>query len=130
MNKRTRVLTGSPWEHVVGYSRAIRVGNRVEVAGTTSMLNGQVVGGDDAYAQAKYILETIEDSLKKVGAEIDDVVRTRMYVTNISQWEEIGKAHGEFFRGIQPVSTMVEVSGLIDSRLLVEIEAEAIIGSE
>jgi enamine deaminase RidA (YjgF/YER057c/UK114 family) len=130
MTERIRVFTGSPWEPVVGYCRAIRVGNRVEVAGTTAMKDGEVIGLGSAYEQTKSIIKTIEEALHKVGANLTDVVRTRMFVTDISKWEEIGKAHGEFFKDIQPVSTMVEVKALIDSRLLVEIEAEAIVSGE
>ncbi|WLR43419.1 RidA family protein [Bacillus carboniphilus] len=127
MNERMKIITGSPWESVVGYSRAIRVGDRVEVAGTTAMKDGQVFGDGDVYEQTRYILTTIEEALNKLGANLTDVVRTRMFVTDISKWEEIGKAHGEFFKDIQPVATMVEVNRLIDPRLLVEIEAEAIV---
>ena len=127
MSERIRVSTGSPWEPVVGYSRAIRIGNVVEVAGTTSMKDGEVVGKDNAYEQTQYILKIIEIALKQVGATMSDVVRTRMFVTNISKWEEIGKAHGEFFKDIRPAATMVEVKSLIDPELLVEIEVQAII---
>ncbi|KQO14647.1 RidA family protein [Paenibacillus sp. Leaf72] len=124
---RKQVFTGSPWEPLVGYCRAIRVGNRIEVAGTTAMKDGEVVGKGDPYEQARFVLQTIEKALAELGASMSDVVRTRMFVTDISKWEEIGKAHGEFFRTIQPASTMVEVKALIDPLLLVEIEAEAII---
>lgn len=124
---RKQVFTGSPWEPLVGYCRAVRVGNRIEVAGTTAMKDGEVVGGKDPYEQTKFILQTIEKALHELGADLSHVVRTRMFVTDISRWEEIGKAHGEFFREIQPAATMVEVKALIDPRLLVEIEAEAII---
>ncbi|MFG0214262.1 RidA family protein [Brevibacillus porteri] len=124
---RKKVFTGSPWEPVVGYCRAIRIGDRIEVAGTTAMKDGEVVGVGDAYAQTRFILETIEKALRELDADLSHVVRTRMFVTDISKWEEIGKAHGEFFREIQPVATMVEVRALIDPRLLVEIEIEAIV---
>jgi enamine deaminase RidA (YjgF/YER057c/UK114 family) len=127
---RIRVSTGSPWEPIVGYCRAIRVGNIVEVAGTTAMKDGKVVGIDDAYQQTMHILQTIEEALKQVGADMTDVVRTRMFVTDITRWEEIGKAHGEFFKDIRPVSTMVEVSALIDPDLLVEIEVQAVTSGE
>ncbi|MFC3746098.1 RidA family protein [Paenibacillus sp. GCM10012306] len=127
---RQQVFTGSPWEPIVGYCRAIRVGNRIEVAGTTAMKDGEVIGLDDPYAQTKFILETIERALNELGADMTHVVRTRMFVTDISRWEDIGKAHGEFFRDIQPVASMLEVKALIDPRLLVEIEAEAIIDTE
>lgn len=124
---RQRVFTGSPWEPAVGYCRAVRVGDRIEVAGTTSMKDGEIVGEGDPYEQTKFVLQTIEKALRELGAELSDVVRTRMFVTDISRWEEIGKAHGEFFREIQPAASMIEVKALIDPRLLVEIEAEAIV---
>lgn len=127
MTERVRISTGSSWEPVVGYSRAIRVGNRVEVAGTTAVRGGKTVGIGDAYAQTVCALEIIKESLEKVGSKLSDVVRTRMFVTDISKWEEIGKAHGEFFRDIRPVATMVEVKSLIEPELLVEIEAVAIV---
>ncbi|MFB8376997.1 RidA family protein [Paenibacillus taichungensis] len=127
---RQQVFTGSPWEPLVGYCRAIRVGNRIEVAGTTAMQDGVVVGVGDPYAQARFILQTIENALKELGADMSHVVRTRMFVTDISRWEEVGKAHGEFFGQIQPVATMVEVSALIDPLLMVEIEAEAIVEAQ
>lgn len=126
---RMRVFTGSTWEPKVGYCRAIRIGDRIEVAGTTAMKDGQVVGVDDPYSQTIHVLQTIEQALRDLGANLSDVVRTRMFVTDISRWEEIGRAHGEFFRDIQPVTTMVEVQALIDPLLLVEIEAEAIIAT-
>lgn len=124
---RTRVFTGSPWEPTVGYCRAIRVGNRIEVAGTTAMKDGEVVGVGSAYEQARFVLQTIEQALRELGASMSDVIRTRMYVTDISLWEEFGRAHGDYFREVQPVATMVEVKALIDPRLMIEIEAEAII---
>ncbi|MBG9735465.1 RidA family protein [Paenibacillus alvei] len=126
MTERVRVTTGSPWEPLVGYCRVIRVGNQVEVAGTTAMRDGKVVGEHDAYAQTTYILQVISDALHEVGASMSDVVRTRMFVTDISKWEEIGRAHGEFFSDICPVATM-EVKALIDPDLLVEIEVQAIV---
>lgn len=125
--KRTQVFTGSPWESVVGYCRAIRIGDRIEVAGTTAMKDGKVVGVGNPYEQATFILQTIEKALQDLGADMSHVVRTRMFVTDITKWEEIGKAHGEFFREIQPVATMVEVKALIDPELLVEIEVEAVV---
>ncbi|MGG3626557.1 RidA family protein [Bacillus gobiensis] len=124
---RKQVFTGSPWEPVVGYCRAIRIGNRIEVAGTTAMKDGEVIGTGNPYEQTKFILQSIEKALNELGANMNHVVRTRMYVTDISKWEEIGKAHGEFFKNIQPVASMVEVKALIDPRLMVEIEAEALI---
>jgi enamine deaminase RidA (YjgF/YER057c/UK114 family) len=125
--ERKKVLTGAPWESIVGYCRAIRVGNRIEVAGTTAMKDGEVVGVGNAYEQTRFILQTIEEALKELGSSMSDVVRTRMFVTDISKWEEIGKAHGKFFKEVQPVASMIEVKGLIDPDLLVEIEAEAIV---
>lgn len=130
MSERIRVSTGSPWEPVVGYSRAIRIGNRIEVAGTTAMKDGKPHAPGDAYEQTRYALELIADALAKLGSSMSDVVRTRMYVTDISRWEEIGRAHGEFFRNIRPVATMVEVKALIDPELLIEIEAEAVVDGD
>jgi enamine deaminase RidA (YjgF/YER057c/UK114 family) len=127
MSERVKISTGSPWEPIIGYSRAIRIGNRVEVSGTTAMQNGQVVGPDSPYEQTVHILKTIEKALQDAGSSLSDVVRTRIYLTDISRWEEVGRAHGEFFEEIRPVTTIVEVSALISKELLVEIEAEAII---
>lgn len=121
------ISSGSPWEDVVGYSRAVKVGNVVEVAGTTAMNGNELVGRGDMYAQAIYIFQKIEKALHEAGATLQHVVRTRMYVTDITQWEQAGKAHGEFFKTIKPVATMVEVSRLIDDDLLIEIEVTAII---
>ena len=117
-----KISSGSPWEDIVGYSRAVRVGNIVEVAGTTAMDGDVLIGEGDLYAQTVFIFKKIEKALHEAGAELDDVVRTRMYLVNITQWEAAGKAHGEFFKNIKPVSTMVEVSGLINDDLLIEIE--------
>lgn len=125
MAERISISTGSSWENMVGYSRVIRVGNRIEVAGTTAIRDGKIVGVGDAYAQTVCILEIIQESLEKVGASLSDVVRTRMFVTDISQWKDIGKAHGEFFRDIRPVATLVEVKALILPELIVEMEVEA-----
>lgn len=131
MSKRQNITSGTSWEKTVGYSRAVRVGGIVEVAGTTAVdENGQVVGVDDPYQQTRHILTKIERALAEAGASLNDVVRTRMFVTDIRRWEEIGRAHGEFFREIQPAATMVEVKALIAPELLVEIEATAVLSSE
>jgi enamine deaminase RidA (YjgF/YER057c/UK114 family) len=124
---RQLISSGSPWEKPVGYSRAVRVGNVVEVAGTTAQ-DGEAVTGHDEYEQTKRVLEKIAAALHEAGATLADVVRTRMFVTDIAQWEAVGRAHGEVFGEIRPVTTMVQVAALIDPRLLVEIEATAIIG--
>lgn len=126
--ERTNYSSGSKWEHVIGYSRAVKVGNVVEVTGTVaSGEDGKVVGKDDAYTQTKYIYEKIEAVLLRAGASMKDVVRVRMFVTDISRWQEYGKAHSEFFRDIRPCNTMVEVNALIEQDYLIEIEATAII---
>ena len=126
--ERTNYSSGAKWEDIVGYSRAVKVGNIIEVTGTVSVdENSRIVGENDAYAQTKFIIKKIETVLNKAGASLNDVVRTRMFVTDISQWEEYGRAHGEFFKEIRPCTTMVEVSALIAPEYLIEIEATAII---
>lgn len=127
--QRLNISSGAQWEAKVGYSRAVRIGNIVEVSGTVSVDGDKVIGINNAYEQTKHALAKIEAALVKAGASLHDVVRTRMFVTDISKWEEIGRAHGEFFHGIRPVTTMVEVSRLIGPDLLVEIEATAILSA-
>jgi enamine deaminase RidA (YjgF/YER057c/UK114 family) len=126
--ERTNYSSGAKWEDIVGYSRAVRIDNIIEVTGTVAVDDaGELVGGNDAYAQTRFIIQKIERVLKMAGASLSDVVRTRMFVTDIARWEEYGRAHGEFFKDIRPCTSMIEVKGLIAPEYLIEIEATAII---
>jgi enamine deaminase RidA (YjgF/YER057c/UK114 family) len=128
MTQRLNISSGLTWEDTIGYSRAVKVGNVIEVSGTTAIdENGNLVGANDPYQQTKFIIAKIEKALIAGGATLKDVVRTRMFITDINRWEEVGRAHGEYFRDIKPAATMVEVKALVDSKLLVEIEATALI---
>ena len=128
MSNRINVSSGVKWEDIIGYSRAVRMGNVIEVAGTTAVNEaGDLVGTDNPYEQTKFIITKIEKALITAGASLKDIVRTRIFTTDISRWEEIGRAHGEFFREIKPASTMVEVKALINPAMLVEIEATVIL---
>ena len=127
---RKNISSGSHWEDIVGYSRAVRIGNIVEVAGPTAMDGDVLIGKGDVYAQTVFIFKKIEKALNEAGAALTDVVRTRMFVTDISKWEEVGKSHGDFFKEIKPVATMVEVSKLINDDMLIEIEVTAIVAGD
>lgn len=127
--ERQNISSGAPWESVVGYSRAVKIGNVIEISGTAPVKEGKVQG-ETAYEQGIACLEIIRETLEKVGATMKDVVRTRMYVTDISKWEDFAKAHSFYFKTIKPATSMVEVSGLIDSKMWIEIEATAVVGEE
>jgi enamine deaminase RidA (YjgF/YER057c/UK114 family) len=123
-----KIGSGAKWEDIVGYSRAVQVGNTIEIAGTTAVLDGEVLFVNDPYKQTEFILELFSNKLKELGSSLEDVVRTRICVTHMHHWEEVGKAHGKFFKGIKPACTLVGVAALVDPKMLVEIEATAIIG--
>jgi enamine deaminase RidA (YjgF/YER057c/UK114 family) len=129
MPEITKLSSGAKWESIVGYSRAVKIDNRIIIGGTTAIdENSNVIGIDDAYAQTKYIFKKIEIYLEQLGASLDNVIHNKIYVTDISRWEEIAKAHAEFFGKIKPCCTMIEVKGLVSPEMLVEIETEAVIG--
>jgi enamine deaminase RidA (YjgF/YER057c/UK114 family) len=128
MQKRELISSDTKWESIVCYSRAVKVGNVIEISGTTAVDGNTVIGEGNVYEQAFFIFKKIEKTLHEAGSRLQDVIRTRMYVTDIDKWREVGKAHAIFFKGINPATSMVEVSNLIDKRLLIEIEATAIIG--
>lgn len=129
MSERKKVSTGTKWEAMAGYSRAIQVGNHIYVSGTTATDDdGQIVGGDDPYEQTMFILRKIERALHELGSSLDDVVRTRIYIINKKQWEPVARAHGELFGDIRPANTLIEISGFVGEGYLVEIEADAVVG--
>ena len=124
---RQNISSGAEWEDIVGYSRAVKIGNLIEVAGTTAVVDGKIVGVNDPYLQTKCVLEIIQKAVEEAGASLENVIRTRIFVTNIDHWQEVGKAHGEFFKEIKPAATMIGVKSLINKDLLVEIEAAAVL---
>lgn len=130
MEKRINISTGTIWEDKIGYSRAVRIGNLIEVSGTAAVDRDRIVAPGDPYQQTRFIIQKIEKALNDVGGSLTDVIRTRIYVTNIKDWDAVGKAHGEFFRNIKPVTSMVEVKSLIDPNIVVEVEATAYLTKE
>lgn len=124
---RQNISSGAEWEDIVGYSRAVKIGNVIEVAGTTAVVNGKIVGVNDPYSQTRCILGIIQKALEEAGASMENVIRTRIFVVNMDHWQDVGKAHGEFFKKIKPAATMIGVKSLIDKDLLVEIEATAVL---
>ncbi|NWG27871.1 MAG: RidA family protein [Ignavibacteriaceae bacterium] len=130
MEKRINISTGTIWENKIGYSRAVRIGNLIEVSGTAAVDRDRIVAPGDPYQQTRFIIQKIEKALNDVGGSLTDVIRTRIYVTNIKDWDAVGKAHGEFFKNIKPVTSMVEVKSLIDPNIVVEVEATAYLTEE
>lgn len=130
LKNKQLISSGAPWENIVGYSRAVRVGNQIEVSGTTAVNGDEIIGKGDVHAQCVFIFQKIEKVLIEAGSSMKDVIRTRMYVTDISKWEDVGKAHALFFKEIKPATTMIEVSRLIDEELLIEIEVSAFVNKE
>ena len=130
MEKRIIITSGTSWEDKIGYSRAVRIGKLIEVSGTAAVDREKIIAPGDPYQQTKFIIQKIEKALNDAGATLNDVVRTRIYVTNIKDWDSVGRAHGEFFKNIKPVTTMVEVKSLIDPNFVVEIEATAYLSAE
>lgn len=130
MEKRISITSGTPWEDKIGYSRAVRIGKLIEVSGTAAVDRYKIIAPGDPYQQTKFIIQKIEKALNDAGATLNNVIRTRIYVTNIKDWDSVGRAHGEFFKNIKPVTTMVEVKSLIDPNFVVEIEATAYLSAE
>jgi len=130
MDKRTNINSNTKWEEKIGYSRAVKIGNLIEVSGTSAIDREHIIAPGDPYQQTRFIIQKIEKALNDAGASLEDVIRTRIYVTNIKDWEAVGRAHGEYFKNIKPVTTMIEVTSLIDPNFVVEIEATAYLHSE
>lgn len=130
MEKRISITSGTPWEDKIGYSRAVRIGKLIEISGTAAVDRDKIIAPGDPYKQTKFIIQKIEKALNDAGGSLNDVVRTRIYVTNIKDWDSVGRAHGEFFKNIKPVTTMIEVKSLIDPNFVVEIEATAYLSAD